>query len=44
MSGVADISVCDGDPNFFEASLGRPAEEKHGQIIPAPPAADGRSG
>jgi coenzyme F420 hydrogenase subunit beta len=33
MSGVADISVCDGDPNIFEASLSRPAEEKHGQIL-----------
>jgi coenzyme F420 hydrogenase subunit beta len=33
MSGVADISVCDGDPNIFEASMSRPAEEKHGQIL-----------
>jgi coenzyme F420 hydrogenase subunit beta len=33
MSGVADISVCDGDPNIFEASASRPAHEKHGQIL-----------
>jgi coenzyme F420 hydrogenase subunit beta len=33
MSGLADISVCDGDPNVFEAGVSRPADEKHGQIL-----------
>ncbi|MBV1855774.1 Coenzyme F420 hydrogenase/dehydrogenase, beta subunit C-terminal domain [Catellatospora sp. NEAU-YM18] len=38
MSGVADVSVCDGDPNIFEASFSRPAADKHGQILVRTPA------
>lgn len=33
MSGVSDISVCDGDPNTFDASYVRPPADKHGQIL-----------
>lgn len=33
MSGLADISVCDGDPNIFDASLNGTAYEKHGRAL-----------
>jgi coenzyme F420 hydrogenase subunit beta len=33
MSGLADVSVCDGDPNIFDASLGRQGNPKHGRLL-----------
>lgn len=33
ISGLADISVADGDPNIFDASLGLNTIEKHGRIL-----------
>lgn len=33
MSGLADVSVCDGDPNIFEASLNGSEEQKHGRAL-----------
>ncbi len=33
MSGLADISVSDGDPNIFDASLGARAIAKHGRVF-----------
>lgn len=33
MSGLADVSVCDGDPNIFEASLNGSQEQKHGRAL-----------
>ncbi|MDD1012699.1 Coenzyme F420 hydrogenase/dehydrogenase, beta subunit C-terminal domain [Pseudomonas rubra] len=33
MSGLADVSVCDGDPNIFEASLNGSQEKKHGRAL-----------
>lgn len=33
MSGLADISVCDGDPNIFEASLNPGGIAKHGRVL-----------
>jgi coenzyme F420 hydrogenase subunit beta len=33
MSGLADLSVSDGDPNIFNASLGLNAIPKHGRVF-----------
>lgn len=33
MSGLADISVCDGDPNIFDASLNGAVVAKHGRAL-----------
>jgi coenzyme F420 hydrogenase subunit beta len=33
MSGLADISVCDGDPNIFDASLNGTIVAKHGRAL-----------
>lgn len=33
MSGLADIAVCDGDPNIFESSQNGAAYPKHGMIL-----------
>lgn len=33
MSGLADISVCDGDPNIFQASLEPGRIAKHGRVL-----------
>ncbi|PWC14562.1 Coenzyme F420 hydrogenase/dehydrogenase, beta subunit C-terminal domain [Brenneria corticis] len=33
MSGLADISVCDGDPNIFDASLNATEYEKYGRVL-----------
>lgn len=33
MSGLADISVCDGDPNVFESSVNKAEIAKHGRVI-----------
>lgn len=33
MSGLADISVCDGDPNIFDTSVNLKAIRKHGRVI-----------
>ncbi|KPI10572.1 coenzyme F420 hydrogenase/dehydrogenase beta subunit domain protein [Actinobacteria bacterium OK074] len=34
MSGLADVSVSDGDPNIFAASVRKPAEQaKHGRVF-----------
>jgi len=33
LSGLADVSVADGDPNIFDASLGINQELKHGRVF-----------
>lgn len=33
MSGLADVSVSDGDPNIFQASQGTAGIEKHGRVF-----------
>jgi coenzyme F420 hydrogenase subunit beta len=33
MSGLADVSVSDGDPNIFAASLGASTQAKHGRVF-----------
>ncbi|MUZ74096.1 4Fe-4S dicluster domain-containing protein [Agrobacterium vitis] len=33
MSGLADISVCDGDPNIFDASINGTAFGKYGRVL-----------
>lgn len=33
MSGLADVSVCDGDPNIFDASLNGTSISKHGRAL-----------
>ena len=33
MSGLADVSVCDGDPNIFESSVGDPQTDKYGRLM-----------
>ncbi|MGA5702112.1 Coenzyme F420 hydrogenase/dehydrogenase, beta subunit C-terminal domain [Peterkaempfera bronchialis] len=33
MSGLADVSVSDGDPNIFAASVGGAGQHKHGRVF-----------
>jgi coenzyme F420 hydrogenase subunit beta len=33
MSGLADVSVCDGDPNIFNASVNGASAAKHARVI-----------
>lgn len=33
MSGLADVSVSDGDPNIFSASVERRQQDKHGRVF-----------